>query len=220
MTTLSGSVATARPGAQGFDSDTELSADIAAALSRTGFCFAIRYLSRGVGQSSGDLSMEEARTILASGLGLMAVQHCSAAGWAATASLGSSYGRAAALNASSIGLPPGLSVWLDLEGVAPYVTAAETIAYCNAWAAQVEAQGFSPGIYVGANQPLSGDDLYWRLRITRYWRSASTVPDIPYRGYCMAQALAPSPVDGIAIDRDVIMADAFGGVPTWLMPGS
>jgi hypothetical protein len=42
------------------------------------------------------------------------------------------------------------------------------------------------------------------------------VPDIPYRGYQMVQALAPSPVNGIAIDRDVILADNFGGLPMWL----
>ena len=78
--------------------------------------------------------------------------------------------------------------------------------------------GYLPGVYVGANQPLSGDDLYWRLRVTNYWKSASTVPDIPYRGYQMVQALAPSPVDGVAVDRDVILADNFGGVPAWLAP--
>ena len=219
---LSGAAMTAVPGAQGFDTDTELVAATADQLFATGFQFAVRYLSRTTPQNLGDLGSAEAETILGAGLALMVVQHCPLAGWAPTASLGGSYGRAAALNAAAI-MPTGVSVWLDLEGVATYATAANTIAYVNTWAGEVAAAGFLPGLYVGANQPLTGDELYWRLKVSRYWRSASKVPDIPYRGYCMAQALMPSPVsDGangdIPIDRDVIMADAFGGVPIWLAP--
>lgn len=209
------------PGAQGLDTDTKLVAASAGQLFGAGFQFAVRYLSRTTPQNFGDLGSTEAETILGAGLALMAVQHCPLAGWAPTAVLGGSYGQTAALNATTIGLPIGVSLWLDLEGVAGYATAANTIAYVNAWAGEVADAGFLPGLYVGANQPLTGDELYWRLKVSRYWRSASKVPDIPYRGYCMAQALMPSPVSegangDISIDRDVIMADAFGGVPFWL----
>jgi Rv2525c-like, glycoside hydrolase-like domain len=213
----------AAPGAQGFDTDTALVAASAGQLFETGFRFAIRYLSRTVPQNRGDLGSAEAETVLGAGLALMAVQHCSRAGWAPTTVLGGSYGHAAVLNATAIGFPIGVSLWLDLEEVATYATAANTIGYVNAWAGEVSDAGFVPGLYVGANQPLTGDELYWRLKVSRYWRSASKVPDIAYRGYCMAQALMPSPVsdgaDGtLSIDRDVIMADAFGGVPIWLAP--
>ncbi|HEY3910393.1 MAG TPA: glycoside hydrolase domain-containing protein [Stellaceae bacterium] len=221
--TLTGIIAAATPGAQGFDSDTVLVADTASKLFGAGFRFALRYLSRTEPQNPSDLSTGEAQAILGAGLALMAVQHCPLSGWAPSAALGKQYGQSASHNAAAIGLPfastpagLGLSLWLDLEGVASWASAADTIAYCNAWAGAVEAAGFLPGLYVGANQPLSGDELYWRLRVTHYWRSASTVPDIPYRGYQMVQALAPSPVDGVAIDRDVVMADAFGALPTWL----
>ena len=211
------------PGTQGFDTDTRLVAASAGQLFGAGFQFAVRYLSRTTSQNPGDLGGTEAETILGAGLALMAVQHCPLAGWAPTAALGGSYGQAAALNATTIGLPIGVSLWLDLEGVASYATAANTIAYVNAWAGEVADASFVPGLYVGANQPLTGDELYWRLKVSRYWRSASRVPDIPYRGYCLAQALMPSPVSNgangdISIDRDVIMADAFGGVPIWLAP--
>jgi Domain of unknown function (DUF1906) len=214
---ITGTVAAAAPGAQGFDCDTPLIAATANQLFGAGFRFAIRYLSRELGQNAGDLSADEAQAILGAGLALMAVQHCPRPGWAPSAALGDQYGQAAAVNAEAIGLPPGMSLWLDLEGTAPYATAEDTIAHINAWAGEVESRGFAPGLYLGANQPLSSDDLYWRLRVTRYWRSASRVPDISYRGYCMAQALAPSPVGGVSIDRDVIMADAFGGLPMWLV---
>ena len=218
--TLAGTVAAAAPGAQGFDSDTTIVPAAATALIAAGFRFAVRYLSRTAPQNSSDLGGDEAQAILDAGLALMAVQHCPLPGWAPTAALGQQYGQIAARNAASIGLPAGLSLWLDLEGVADWSTITETIAYCNAWAAAVAAAGFPPGLYVGANQPLSGDDLYWRLRVTHYWKSASTVPDIPYRGYQMVQALAPSPVAGVAIDRDVILADNFGGLPMWLTPAA
>ncbi len=213
-----GNVAAGVPGAQAFDTDTVLSSSEAAALSATGFSCAIRYLSRTTQQNPGDLSAAEAQTILHAGLALMAVQHCPLPGWAPTAALGMQYGQVAAANADAAALPAGTSLWLDLEGVASWATAADTIAFVNAWTETVAAADYLPGLYVGANQPLGGDELYWRLKVTRYWRSASTVPDIPYRGYCMAQALMPSPIDGVVIDRDVVMADAFGGLPMWLAP--
>ena len=216
--TMLANVAAGVPGAQAFDTDTVLSSSEAAALSATGFSCAIRYLSRKTPQNHGDLSATETQTILGAGLALMAVQHCPLAGWAPTAALGMQYGQAAATNAEAATLPVGTSLWLDLEGVASWATGADTIAYVNAWAETVTAARYLPGLYVGANQPLGGDELYWRLKVTRYWRSASTVPAIPYRGYCMAQALMPSPVGGVVIDRDVVMADAFGGLPMWLAP--
>lgn len=220
---IDGTLALATPGAQGFDSDTIVFADTAAELFRAGFRFAVRYLSRTVPQNQSDLCISEAQTILGAGLALMAVQHCPRPGWAPNRQLGQEYGEAAAQNAVEIGLPVGINLWLDLEGVADWVSDADTIEHCNAWAGAIEAAGFVPGLYVGANQPLSGDQLYWRLRIRNYWRSASIVPDIPYRGYQMVQALAPSPVAGakagIAIDRDVIMSDNFGGLPMWLTGG-
>ena len=202
-------------GAQGFDSDDAIDAASAAALAAAGFGFAIRYLSRTTPQNQGDLSAAEVGWITDAGLGLMAVQHCPLPGWAPTLALGAQYGTAAAVNAAAIGLPQGVAVWLDLEGVAPYTTAADTIAYINTWAGVVAAAGFMPGLYIGANQPLTGNDLYWRLRTAYYWRSASNVPDIPYRGYCMAQALAPS-IDGIpvSIDRNVVFLET----PQTLLP--
>jgi hypothetical protein len=212
---MTGFVSTAAPGAQGFDSDTVLAAAVAGALAAAGFVFAVRYLSRTTPQNPGDLSAGETQAILAAGLALMAVQHCPRPGWVPGAALGAQYGQAAAANAQQAGLPNGVSLWLDLEGVAAYARADGTIAYVNAWSGTVAAAGYLPGLYVGANQPLSGDELYWRLKPTRYWRSASTVPDIPYRGYCMAQALMRSPIGGVAIDRDVVMADAFGCLPSW-----
>ena len=116
-------------GAQGFDADSVIGSDTAKALAAAGFGFAVRYLSRTTPQNNGDLSAAEIGWITDAGLALMAVQHCPLPGWSPTLALGTAYGTAAAVNAAAIGLPGGVSVWLDLEGVAPYVTAADTIGY-------------------------------------------------------------------------------------------
>jgi hypothetical protein len=131
---------------------------------------------------------------------------------------GTAYGAAAAANAVECGLLPGMCLWLDLEGVGPWAAASPTIAYCNAWSTAVAAEGFVPGLYVGANQPLSADQLYRALIIEHYWKSASRVPEVAERGYQMTQSLAPNPVSGFGIDRNTIMPDRHGGLPIWLAP--
>ena len=218
MPLLSGEVVQAVGGVQGFDTDWRISSAAAVAFRKSGFGFCVRYLSRATPQAARDLSHAEAQAILASGMGLMVVQHVPRAGWVPTSARGSQYGTGAATNAQAVGLPPGVTVWLDLEGVRRGVDKAEVIAYCNAWFAPVAAAGYIPGLYVGANCGLDGDALYWRLRTRHYWRSGSIVPDLPHRGYQMVQRLMQSPdvVNGIAIDRNVTYIDAFGDSATWL----
>jgi glycoside hydrolase-like protein len=216
--TLIGKVIRAPAGAQGFDTDTVVSAQQAQQLRGAGFMFCVRYLSRAEGESSADLTPAEAGRILDAGLALMPIQHVARRGWVPTTELGTTYGKAAAANATAVGFPPGLNVWLDLEGVLGAVASEEVIRYCNAWFFEVESAGFVPGLYVGAEAILTGDELYWRLRAKHYWRSASRVPPIPHRGYQMFQALAPSPVTGISIDRDVTKDDGFGEAVLWLAP--
>jgi len=216
--TLTGKVTRAPAGAQGFDTDTVVDAHQAQQLRAAGFAFCLRYLSLAEGESSGDLTPAEATRILHAGLALMAVQHVRRRGWVPTAELGTTYGKTAALNAAAVGFPQGVNIWLDLEGVLGSVLSEEVIRYCNAWFFEVASAGFGPGLYVGSEAILTGDELYWRLRTKHYWRSASDVPQITHRGYQMFQALAPSPVPGISIDRDVTKDDGFGDAVLWLAP--
>ncbi len=221
MPVLSGEIVHAVGGVQGFDTDARISAAAALAFRKSGFGFCVRYLSRATPQSARDLSHAEAEVILASGIGLMVVQHVLRAGWVPAAARGKQYGIGAATNARAVGLPPGVTVWLDLEGVRSGVDKADVIAYCNAWFAPVVAAGYVPGLYVGANCGLDGDAVYWRLRTRHYWRSGSIVPELPHRGYQMVQRLTQTPdvVNGIAIDRNVTYIDAFGDTVTWLARG-
>lgn len=212
-------VVSAKGGLQGFDTNTKLTAKTAAKLRQAGFVFAIRYLSREA-PSPRDLTSAEVDAIVGADLSLMAVQHVAPEGWIPTEDLGRRYGANAATHAAAIGLPQGIHVWLDLEGV-NHTTPTETvIAYCNAWFGEVQAAGYLTGVYVGANCVLDGDQLYWRLKTQSYWKSGSNVPEIPERGYCMVQRIvAGDEVAGIAIDRNVTKVDGFGNVPRWAAKG-
>lgn len=216
MTSLSGTVQLAPNQSLGFDANSVISLSVAQQFAAQGYHFCVRYLSRNTPQASGDLSNGEASNILAGGLALMAVQHVQSEGWVPSAELGSSYGSNAATNAQQIGLPAGMNIWLDLEGVAAGTSSQIIIEYCTNWYDQVEAAGYIPGIYVGANCGLSGNQLY-DLPFQHYWQSLSNVPAIPERGYQMVQSGVAEPVNGIGIDQDVVQVDNEGGAPLWLV---
>jgi len=218
--TLNATVMPARGGVHGFDTDTVLTAVSAAAFQKQGFQFCIRYLSRSTPQAGADLSAGEAQPILDAGLSLMAVQHVMKPRWAPTPGLGTQFGVAAASNAVTVGFPPGVTVWLDLGGISTGVESDDVITYCNAWCDAVSAGGYEPGVYVGADCILSGDELFWRLKTKHYWRSGSSVPDVPHRGYQLVQriGIGPDVVNGINVDRDHSLTDALGGTAIWLAP--
>jgi hypothetical protein len=211
----------ARAGAKGFDANTPITRAKAAALKQAGFAFAVRYLTRKATPPARDLTKAEVKAILESGLALMAVQHVAAPGWRPSAALGTDYGANAVAHARAVDLPKGTAVFLDLEEVSADAAPADIIAYCNNWHDQLAAAGYAPGIYVGANCGLSGDQLYRRLKMHYYWKSGSKVPAIPHRGYAMVQTiLKDDVVAGIAIDRNAITPDASGATPPWARAAS
>jgi hypothetical protein len=122
--------------------------------------------------------------------------------------------------AAAAGLPPGVTLWVDLEGVDGSAQSQDVIDYCNEWYDQVNSAGYVPGIYIGANPGLSADQLYWDLAMKSYWRGGSSeksgVPaDIPYRGYQLTQRIPASA--GANFDSNVTQADNFGGEVMWCL---
>ena len=222
---LDGHVLASTDGLKGFDVNRPVAADAAAAFFARGYRFAIRYVRRKE-QHSYDLSAKEARAILASGLALMLVQHVANAGWTPSARLGATYGNTAAREAARVGLPPGVTVWCDLEGVAPGGPASVVIDFCNRWHSKVAAAGFVPGLYVGYGARLNADQLYRALRFTHYWRAynlnADQTPST--RGFQMMQRVSRDddfvPGFEMQFQVDEIRADALGGLPTLLVPES
>ncbi|WP_080434476.1 DUF1906 domain-containing protein [Burkholderia ubonensis] len=207
---LSGTVQSAPTGSRGFDTDTSISSDTAQKFANQGYTFCIRYLSLGAGQAPGDLSITEANDILEAGLALMAVQHAERSGWGPSKEAGDANGGNAAENADAVGFPRGVIIWCDLEDVASKATAQDVIDYCTAWFVAVSQAGYVPGLYVGANAGLTGQQLY-DLPFEHYWQSCSEVPAIPVRGYQMVQTRVSEPVNGIGVDDDVTAADFEGG---------
>ena len=207
------------PGARGFDANAVVSAADAQAFVAHGYAFALRYLPR-VTRRSTDLSRGEFDALLTAGLAVMPVQHVeSAASWVPTDDKAFVYGHTAADDARRLGFPDGVTVWLDLEGVADGVSAEDVIRYCNRWHDVVAAAGYQPGLYVGWHARLTPDQLYRRLKFCRYWAAynlnADECPAV--RGVCMRQhAQKPGDVPAgvsFAIDTNTITADALGGVP-------
>jgi hypothetical protein len=201
--------------AQGFDSDTVVTAAVAQQFFAQGYQFCIRYLTLLGPQAAGDLSAAEATDVLNSGLALMPVQHVRLPGWSPSQGRGQQDGAQAAANAGSIGFPPGVNVWCDLEGVAAGTPAQDAIDHCNAWFAAVSAAGYVPGLYVGADAILDGQQLY-DLAFQHYWKSQSTVPDVPVRGYQLVQEFPAIAANGIGIDVDIAQNDEQGGQAQWL----
>jgi hypothetical protein len=216
---LRGKVQTAPPNSRGIDTDTQLSSSTSAAFVSAGYTFAIRYLSLGTPESASDLTAQEADDILASGLALMSVQHAPNAGWWPTFELGEQYGQAAAQNATAIGLPPGLNVWLDLEGVNAGASSSDVVDYCNAWSGEVSGAGYLPGLYLGYDTNLDSGQLD-EVEIQYFWKSGSdTSTGYPYpvNGFCLLQNISSSYVlDGVSYDLDVTQADNLGNTPLWL----
>lgn len=220
---LSGSILPAPVGVKGFDANVTLSADAARAFHARGYRFAVRYVGREQ-MASHDLTAEEAEAILGAGLALMVVQHVLNPGWTPTGALGTEYGANAARFAQQIGVPAGVNVWCDLEGVAAGTPSADVAAYCNAWHYQVAAAGYAPGLYVGDSPGLSAHQLYSATKFQHYWGAYNLNEDeVPAtRGLQLRQREGTGgTVAGItteSYDDDHTMTDALGGQALWLQP--
>jgi hypothetical protein len=118
--------------------------------------------------------------------------------------------------AHTVGIPahaePPVVLWLDLEACGA-VPAAAIFTWVTAWGRTVQAAGYAAGVYVGAAQPLTSQQLYALPTITHYWRAASTVPPVAVRGYQVLQETGNQPLADVLVDTDTIQTDALGGLP-------
>lgn len=222
MPALSGTVQSAPEGAKGFDANTPVSPAAARQFFLRGYRFCVRYVGR-LTMNAGDLTSAEAQGIVSAGLGLMVVQHVqSESGWSPTGALGTTYGVNAAAFARQAGIPSGVNVWLDLEGVAQGTAATDVTAYCGNWYRSVLDGGYLPGIYVGWRPGLSGQQLY-ALPFQHYWGAYNVDGDTtPSCGWCLKQSPASGgTIAGIgpdAYDDDITRTDQAGRTVQWLAP--
>jgi hypothetical protein len=169
------------------------------------------------------LSVAEARSLLNVGIGLMLVQYVeSDTSWRPSGVKGTTNGGVAASEAEELGVPWGVTVWCDLEGVAAGTPSQKVIDYCNRWHSAVTGAGYVAGLYVGYRAGLTPTQLYRALRFTHYWGAYNLNADRypATRGLQMKQLRASRQdlVAGTPIDFQVdkISADKLGGRPTLL----
>jgi hypothetical protein len=202
-----------------------VSAASAIAFRRRGYRFCVRYVRRNKPHPSA-LSAAEARSLLNAGIGLMLAQYVeSDTSWIPSAAKGTKNGDVAAAEAEKLGVPWGVTVWCDLEGVAPEGTPAQkVIDYCNRWHIAVAGAGYVPGLYVGYRAGLTPTQLYRSLRFSHYWGAYNLDADKypATRGLQMKQLRAglrdSVSETGIDFQVDRISADKLGGRPTLLAP--
>lgn len=211
-------------GTRGFDCNAPVDSEGARAFWQHGYRFAVRYVRRREAHTY-DLSVGEIGRLLDAGLALMVVQHVeSEAAWKPNGIVGREYGTTAAAACRELGIPSGVTVWCDLEGVAPGVDPTEVASYCQAWYGAVRGADYQPGLYVGWHAGLSAESLYHHLSFQRYWAAYNLNRDQEpaVRGVQMRQHAAKpgdTPANNpFAIDTDTVDADRFGGLPTAFAP--
>ena len=117
--------------------------------------------------------------------------------------------------AKAAGFPSGQNapvLWLDLEACGS-VPADAIFSWVTNWGQVVQQAGYQAGLYVGAGQPLSSQQLYSIPTITHYWRSASNVPAVAVRGYEILQGKWNQIFEGVSVDYDTVQVDAKGSLP-------
>jgi hypothetical protein len=217
---LAGTAQAAPAGVKGFDANTTITTSQADSFWNAGYRFALRYVGRTQMKST-DLTASEASMLLSKGFALMAVQHVLNPGWMPTGDLGTEYGTNAATFTQQIGFPPGVNLWLDLEGVSTSAASSDVIAYCNNWYAQVAGAGYVPGVYIGWEPGLSGSQLYSKLKFQHYWAAYNVdgVSNPSPRGYQLVQSSGSGTVgslDTSLYDVDTTHVDKLGGQVLWL----
>jgi hypothetical protein len=219
---LPGHVFTAPTGVRGFDTAESVSPGAATGFWRASYRFCVRYVRRDKPHASA-LSAKEARSLLSAGLGLMLVQYVeSDTSWIPSGTKGTANGSVAAEEAVRLGVPWGVTVWCDLEGVRSGTASQKVIDYCNNWHRAVSSAGYVPGLYVGYHSGLTPTQLYRSLRFTHYWGAYNLNADLypAVRGLQMKQArrTADDSEQNSRIDfqTDTIRTDALGGRPTLL----
>ena len=144
---------------------------------------------------------------------------------------------------NDLGLSKNVTVWQDLEGI--HVFQMEPLALrsrLNVASLKVQQSGFMPGVYIGAPQPLTSEELF-SLTAVRYWKGIGRCVDRfgklaePTCGWSMVQLyhgeknamgmtwrdLDPTQQGrvwkdtGVFVDPNMIGADYQGRVPNWVV---
>jgi hypothetical protein len=177
------------------------------------------YGVRGVWRYLSDVTTSELAIITSAGLLLFFVNHSRLPGWLPTAAEGTLDAKRDLADFARLGVPVGVHVFFDLEGVGGD-SPSNLIAHLNAWAAAVKAAGYIPGLYVGDQSLLTSAQLYGLPDVHLYWHSGSRVVDIagaeagPACGWSVYQgSIFDVKIFGVEIDWDFVGGDFQGRLP-------
>lgn len=205
----------ASAGMLSFDVNQPLSSEQAEDFVNAGYEAVARYIPRTKSLSKGCISQTELNDILNAGLLLYFVQHCPLPTWMPTAELGTEYGQYAVEYAKEVGIPEGVNIYLDLEGVSTSALSKDILTYCETWYDQVALGGFVPGIYVGWKNGLTPGQLFHDLSFEHYWKAYNYDDGVLVRGYQIVQTTQKT-LNGITFDPNRIQNDNLGGLPILL----
>jgi hypothetical protein len=120
----------------------------------------------------------------------------------------------------ALGICPGVSVHLDIEGTSTLNLALPILTTTvNDWCAKVKAAGFIPAGYFGVPQPFTSDEMY-DLAFEGYWRGQGSIRDRNNAlaeptgcGWWCYQAYPSQTVGGVLVDYNMVTADFKNRVP-------
>lgn len=205
-------------GTKGFDCNTPLSYTAARKFVNEGYRFCLRYVPR-LKSKSYDLTDDEAKNILGAGLAIMTVQHVEAGEWMPDHQKAVNYGKTAVAYTQASHIALGTCVWLDLESVSKQASKDVIVDYCNTWWSIVAEAGFTPGIYLGWQNGLTGAEAYYRLKFEHYWAAYNLNKDQhPIVRDVQMKQQTEETLGGITFDPDVVYMDQKGMLPLAMTP--
>ncbi len=165
------------------------------------FHFVVRYVE--------NLTVPEITNTLDRELGLMTVGVAPGDSMHAPSAIyGSRDGLRAVTKLRALGIPKGVTHSLDVEGEVG-ASKEDVILYVNS-AYDVLLTHSEPSIYDGWANPLSAAELYYDLKMTRYWASSPKTIAPAVRGFGLVQEVENVKIGGYAIDVNRHHIDGLG----------
>jgi len=194
----------------GFDSFSPLTLAVAKTMWGAGYRWVGRYLE--------NLTASEVSMLQALGFGILLITE--AVVIPLNGAVGTATGSEAVSLAQNLSAPQDVHLWVDDEAAQGTLT--NVTAYLTNKSAAIIAGSYRAGLYVGANQPLSGVQLYDVEDMTSYWKGGSMDLPEPSCDFAVWQIppldRAPPPLNGFKIDVDIIGVDNEGRSPMLWFP--